>query len=676
MKQTGFKKLLLLFLMVTAIAAQAIMIQAAEDKTAPKITYTLSTEKETNGTVKIKIKVKDSSKISSVKWASGSKDAAYFKKDGNKLTLKNSVVSVTVKKNGTYSFYAKDSAGNAAVKKVKITNIDTTLPVIKVVPSTTEYTNKSIKLNVTVSDKDSGIREVKYLSGKKSLSEVSASGKKLTLKEGNGSITVKKNGTYSIAVWDKAGNSVLVTSKVSNIDTTAPTVSASYHVMEQSASVKVKSEDTSSGIKSLKYQKGKLSADSEKWDSAKTIKNDKFSVTENGTYTILAEDKAGNKTVFSLEIQLEFRAVWISYLEFSKKGYSKAAFQSYIDKMYDNCVEKKMNAVVVQVRPFSDALYPSKYFPWSVYVSGEQGKNPGYDPLEYMVEAAHERGLAFHAWVNPYRVTLANTKPSSLAEDNPAREWREKESTERNVLTLSGNLYYNPASSQVQKLIVNGVKEIVQNYDVDGIHFDDYFYPTLGGSYKTNFDAEEYKEYTKKCEESGTKAKTIIEWRRANVNSLVKKLYSAIKDIDKNCVFGISPAGNMSNLYASDRYYSDVKTWMKSSSYIDYICPQIYWSFQHKTAAFDKMLEEWVNAKTSDTVNLYIGLAAYRAGISASEASSIGDPEWATSKTVLKRQVLAGRDSGIVDGFILFRYDQVVGSKAASEMKNLIEILD
>ena len=115
---------------------------------------------------------------------------------------------------------------------------------------------------------------------------------------------------------------------------------------------------------------------------------------------------------------------------------------------------------------------------------------------------------------------------------------------------------------------------------------------------------------------------------------------------------------------------------MKSSTYIDYICPQIYWSFQHKTAAFDKMLEEWVNAKTSDTVNLYIGLAAYRAGISASEASSIGDPEWATSKTVLKRQVLAGRDSGIVDGFILFRYDQVVGSKAASEMKNLIEILD
>ncbi|MFW5670185.1 MAG: family 10 glycosylhydrolase, partial [Acetivibrio ethanolgignens] len=123
-------------------------------------------------------------------------------------------------------------------------------------------------------------------------------------------------------------------------------------------------------------------------------------------------------------------------------------------------------------------------------------------------------------------------------------------------------------------------------------------------------------------------------------------------------------------------YYSDVKLWMKSSNYIDYICPQIYWSFQHKTAAYDKMLKEWLDAKISDTVNLYVGLAAYRAGISKSEASSIGDPEWGTSKTVLKRQVLEGRNSGIVDGFILFRYDYIVGKKAATEMKNLVSILN
>lgn len=677
MNQMSLKKILLL-LLVTAAIGQSITAQAAADKTAPKVTYSLSTKEDTNGTVKVKVKVTDASKITSVKWASGSKDKAYFKEGGKALTLKNSAVSVTVKKNATYSFYAKDSAGNVTVKKVKITNIDTVLPVLKVTSSTTKATNKSIKLKVVVSDEGSGIKEVKYLSGKKTLEQVAASGKALSITEGAGSITVKKNGTYSVAVWDNAGNSMLITKKISNIDATAPELSASYNVMEQTASVKISSQDTGAGIERVLYLKGKAAADSEKWssDTAKEITKDTFSVKNTGTYTILAEDKAGNTTVFPIDIQMEFKAVWISYLEFSKKGYSQAAFKKYIDEMYDNCVAKNMNAVVVQVRPFSDAFYPSKYFPWSVYVSGEQGKNPGYDPLEYMVKAAHERGLSFHAWINPYRVTLANTKVSTLAEDNPARQWRENDADKRNVLTFGSNLYYNPASSQAQKLIINGVKEIVQNYDVDGIHFDDYFYPTLGTSYKTNFDAEEYNTYKAECSKKGTTAKSIIEWRRGNVNTLIKKIYSAIKTIDENCVFGISPAGNMSNLYASDRYYSDVKTWMKSSSYIDYICPQIYWSFEHKTADFNKMLKEWTAAKTSKTVNLYIGLAAYRAGISKSEASSIGDSEWATSNTVLKRQVLAGRESGIVDGFILFRYEQVMGTKAATEMKNLLSILE
>lgn len=678
MKQLNFRKISLLLFLVAVLLGETLTIQAATDKTAPKITYTLSTEEATNGTVTIKIKVKDASKITSVKWASGSKKKEYFTKSGKKLSLKSSAASVTVKKNGTYTFYAKDSAGNVTVKKVKVSNIDTTLPVIEVVPNITEYTNKNVKLKITVSDEGSGIQTVKYLAGKKSLQEVIASGKEVSLKEGKGSITVKKNGNYSVAVWDKAGNSMLITSKINNIDKTKPTVSAVYQVMEQKATVSISSDDDASGIKQLKYYKGSLTADSEEWksDTAIVIENNQFIAMESGAYTILAEDIAGNTEIFLLEIQMELRAVWVSYLEFSKNGYTEAEFKAHIDKIYDNCVKKKMNAVIVQVRPNSDALYSSKYFPWSIYVSGEQGKNPGYDPLNYMVQAAHERGLEFHAWINPYRVTLTGTKVSDLSANNPARKWREKEETKRNVLTFDGKLYYNPASKEVQKLIVNGVKEIVKNYDVDGIHFDDYFYPTLGSSYKSNFDATEYKEYKTKCTEEGTTAKSIIAWRRENVNALVKSVYSAIKNINEDCVFGISPAGNMSNLYASDRYYSDVKLWMKSSNYIDYICPQLYWSFEHKTAAYDKMLKEWVAAKTSDTVNLYVGLAAYRAGISKTEASSISDPEWATSKTVLKRQVTEGRNSGIVDGFMLYRYDFIVASKASSEMKNLLKILE
>ncbi len=583
MKKFNWKKGAMLLLLLAALANEGTAALAAKDETAPKITYSLNKKEPTNGKVKIKVKVKDSSKIASVKWASGSKKVSYFKESGKELTLKKSTVSVYVKKNGTYSFYAKDSAGNETVKKVKVTNIDQIPPVL----------------------------------------------------------------------------------------------SASYDVMEQVAAVNVNCEDEGSGIQSLKCIKGSLTKEAKEWetDVAFAVENKQFDVMEDGTYTILAEDMAGNRTVFPIEIQREFRAVWISYLEFSKKGYTEEAFKAYIDEMYDNCVAKNMNAVVVQVRPFSDAFYPSKYFPWSVYTSGEQGKNPLYDPLEYMVAAAHERGLEFHAWVNPYRINLAGSNVNTLAENHPARKWREDEATERNVLTFGGKLYYNPSSKEVQNLIINGVKEIVKKYEVDGIHFDDYFYPTLGSSYKSNFDAPEYEAYKAACEEKGTESKTIVQWRRSNVSTLVKRVYKAIKKLDENCVFGISPAGNISNLYLEDRYYSDVKLWMKSSGYIDYICPQLYWSFEHKTAAYDKMLQQWIDAKTSDTVNLYVGLAAYRAGISKKEAAAITDPGWAASKTVLKRQVEEGRDSGIVDGFILFRYEQVVGEKAKTEMKNLMEIL-
>ncbi|MFW5669950.1 MAG: hypothetical protein ACOCM4_12010, partial [Acetivibrio ethanolgignens] len=214
MKRISLKKWILMCLLMTFFVGEAVISQAATDKKAPKITYSFSTKEVTNGTVKITIKVTDSSQISSVKWASGSQKAAYFKEKGKKLTLKKSTASVTVKKNGTYTFYAKDSAGNTAVKKVTVKNIDTVLPLIEAVPSKTEYTNKSVKLKVTVSDADSGIKEVKYLSGKKTLEEVAVSGKPLTLKEGTGSITVKKNGSYSIAVWDQAGNNVLITSTI------------------------------------------------------------------------------------------------------------------------------------------------------------------------------------------------------------------------------------------------------------------------------------------------------------------------------------------------------------------------------------------------------------------------------------------------------------------------------
>ena len=197
--------------------------------------------------------------------------------------------------------------------------------------------------------------------------------------------------------------------------------------------------------------------------------------------TIMKQDMESSESIeaASASNTEEMRAVWISYLEFQSAGVSKMSkgqFQKYIDNMFTKCKSLKMNTVIVQVRPYGDAMYSSKYFPWSAIISGKQGKNPGYDPLKYMISSAHKRGLEFHAWLNPYRVMSNNMKTSYLSSSNSAKKWMKSSSSSkrRNVLSLEGAKYYNPSKSDVKTLIVNGVKEIVQNYDVDGIHFDDY----------------------------------------------------------------------------------------------------------------------------------------------------------------------------------------------------------
>ncbi|SES90394.1 glycoside hydrolase family 10 protein [[Clostridium] polysaccharolyticum] len=377
----------------------------------------------------------------------------------------------------------------------------------------------------------------------------------------------------------------------------------------------------------------------------------------------------------------ELRGVWISYLEFANaqvSKMSKSTFCSYIDTMFDKCKELKMNTVVVQVRPSGDAMYPSKYYPWSSYISGEQGKALAYDPLSYMVASAHRRGLRFYAWVNPYRVSAVSTDITKLAVDNQARKWRtsKDKGLKRNVLTYHNQLYYNPAKNEVRTLIVNGVKEIVRNYAVDGIVFDDYFYPDLGQSYKSNFDAVEYKNYCAACKQKGKTYKSITEWRRSNVSGLLKRVKSASKAIRKSVQFGVSPQGNIDNLYLSNANYCDVKRWMKSSGFIDFICPQIYWSTSNPSRPYNKAVEEWASFKTNK-VKFYVALAVYKAGLSKQEASRLSpaDMRWCKADTNLKEQVVNGRKIGKAEGFMFYRYDNLVSSKACSEKKNLLSVL-
>lgn len=376
------------------------------------------------------------------------------------------------------------------------------------------------------------------------------------------------------------------------------------------------------------------------------------------------------------KISGEMRAVWISFLEYNKKGYSQASWKSFINKTLNDCKAKKFNTVIVHVRPFSDAMYPSAYYPWSKFSSGKIGKNPGFDPLAYAVNAAHQRGLAFHAWINPYRITKDTTKISALAKGSTIYNWATSKNTSkrRNVLKYGGQLYLNPARKEVQTLVTNGVSEIVSRYNIDGIHFDDYFYPNLGNGYRKNFDAKEYKSYVRKCRQKGKSATSIVTWRRNNVSRLLKRIHSKVHKLDPKCVFGISPAGNLTNLYAKTNYYADVKKWMKSDKYIDYICPQIYWSFKQSSCPYKRTVDKWCSLSRNENVKMYIGIAGYRAGISAREARAITDPSWSKSNTILKRQVQYLRQKKC-NGFALFSYQDLNRSTAAKELQNLRSIL-
>lgn len=370
----------------------------------------------------------------------------------------------------------------------------------------------------------------------------------------------------------------------------------------------------------------------------------------------------------------EYKVFWFSYYDYTayRAKYKKrnaTTFKKYFTQAVKKGKSLGMNCIIVHVRPFGDAMYKSKYFPWSKCISGKQGKNPGYDPLKIMTQVAHANGMKIEAWINPYRVASGSTNYKKLSTKNPARKWHNKKKTRRNVLAYKGSLYYNPAKAQVRNLIVNGVKEIVENYDVDGIHMDDYFYPAFSSSnVNSAFDAKEYR--------ASTMAKgkqNIVSFRREQVNMLVKAIHRAVKSIDPSVTFGISPAGNIDNLTSRYSYYVDINKWLNSSDYVDYICPQIYWGFKHPYAKFDRVTNRWMNAAKSKKVKVYIGIAVYRAGHNIG-AGSAERREWRTDANILKKQVQYARKKGC-DGFAFFDYQDLKSKKSAKAVKQLKKVL-
>ena len=342
----------------------------------------------------------------------------------------------------------------------------------------------------------------------------------------------------------------------------------------------------------------------------------------------------------------EWRAVWVSYLEWAAMDFStEDAFRAGVVQLLDNCTGLGLNTVLAQVRPFGDALYRSSLFPWSHLCTGVQGQDPGFDPLDVLLQEAHTRGISVEAWVNPYRLRSSAAMPPNLANGNLANthpEW---------VCTVDEGLYLNPAEPAAADYVVQGVAELVQNYAVDGIHFDDYFYPTTDPA----LDAAQF---------AFSGAENLDEWRRQNVTALVKAAHDAVKAADATLRFGVSPQGNPDNDLSEQ--YSDVRAWLTAEgedAVVDYLCPQVYWGYGYTLRsgstrfAFENIVPEWLAMPRAASTALYFGLGAYRVGSGDGGANEDSLSQWCTG-SALARQVGDLRRLG-AGGWALYRYDSL-----------------
>ncbi|MGC4100686.1 glycoside hydrolase family 10 protein [Ferruginibacter sp.] len=340
----------------------------------------------------------------------------------------------------------------------------------------------------------------------------------------------------------------------------------------------------------------------------------------------------------------EFRGVWVASVDNidwpSQKNLSSDAQKAEFIRLLDMHKANGMNAMIVQVRPAADAFYPSPYEPWSEWLTGKQGQPPVpyYDPLAFMLEETHKRGMEFHAWMNPYRAVF-NINSSSISPTHITRlhpEW---------FLTYGDKKYFDPGNKEVQQYVTNIVKDVVSRYAVDAIHFDDYFYPyRIAG--KEFPDDEKYRVYGNGMNKD--------DWRRSNTDSIIVMISRAIKAENPKCQFGISPFGVWRNIDKDpdgsntkagqtnyDDLYADIVLWLKNG-WIDYVTPQIYWEFEHKLAPFEPILNWWSTHCYGK--NCYIGLGIYRANSNAN---------W-RDKTQLPRQIEAIRNTPNVQGMIFF----------------------
>jgi len=333
---------------------------------------------------------------------------------------------------------------------------------------------------------------------------------------------------------------------------------------------------------------------------------------------------------------------------------SEESFRTLAAKMVDNLSRDGFNTVILQMRPNGDSLYPSEIYPPSPSVGVAYDGEFAYDPLEIFLEIAHAKNLSVHGWINPMRL-MKTEQIVNVPTKYTLGEWyNDSEKNGTYIVAYDGYYYLNPAYPEARQLVIDGVMEMCKNYDVDGVHFDDYFYADINPeSLNLAFDQKAYELYGNSA---GTETNLTFrkDFRRQQVNTLVKDVYSAIHEYNDDLVFGISPAGNISTNTAG-YLCADVRSWCSAPGYVDYICPQVYWSFDHPTysSKFNNCVSAWANLCTSNSVKLYIGIPTYLASNSAPSGSDVG---WKNYDDNIARMLDYVKLHNRSEGFIFFAY--------------------
>lgn len=368
------------------------------------------------------------------------------------------------------------------------------------------------------------------------------------------------------------------------------------------------------------------------------------------------ETKEGKKE--EKETQEEMRALFVSYLELNTyvKNKTEEESKENIKKIIRNTKENQFNTILFQVRSFDDAIYPTEKFPKSTSILLKDGSS--YDVLSYFLEEAKKEQIEVYLWINPFRITRENEE---LKEESMAYQYKDT----RVVQKVGNSYYYNPAREETTSHIVEGIIELIENYSVKGILFDDYFYPN------DEIDSIEYEEYQKN---NPIDKET---YHLKVINEFIKQVYQNIKKIDQNVKFGISPDGNIENNYHKN--YADVKTWCKEEGYIDFIMPQLYYGFTNSTKPFIETMNTWNQLVENKKEKIYYALAFYKVGKEDQYAKE-GKNEWLENSDMIKKQIIMIRNTENYGGFALFRYDYLFNEEnyqetTLKELEHLREVI-